>query len=301
MQMKRQEIQIRDPFILPVADEGIYYMYSAADTNTWEGKATGFNVYVSKDLEDWEGPHPVFRPDSDFWADRNFWAPEVHEYQGRYYMFASFKAEGVNRGTQVLAADHPMGPFMPYSDGPVTPRAWECLDGTLFVDDGGDPWIVFCHEWVQVFDGEMHAMKLTRDLSAPASEPHLLFHASAAPWVRPFSSVPEKYDRACYITDGPFLYRAGNGVLLMLWSSFGEQGYAIGVARSASGSILGPWEHESEALFKKDGGHGMLFKTHDHRLLLTIHTPNRTPEERPVFFTAEETEGRLVLKPTSKV
>ena len=52
-------------------------------------------------------------------------------------MFASFKAAGVCRGTQILVADHPKGPFVPHSDGPVTPRDWECLDGTLYVDPGG--------------------------------------------------------------------------------------------------------------------------------------------------------------------
>src|SRR6185436_5786395 len=108
---------------------------------------------TSTDLAHWDGPFPAFRPPSGFWADRNFWAPEVHFYQGRYYMFASFKAENVPRGTQILVSDTPQGLFLPMSAGTVTPPDWECLDGTFFLDANNAPWIIFCHEWVQVGDG----------------------------------------------------------------------------------------------------------------------------------------------------
>ncbi len=79
----------------------------------------------------------------------------------------------------------------------------------------------------------------------------------------------------------------------MLWSSHGADGYAIGIARSATGQITGPWVHESEPLFGKDGGHGMLFTTFDGEFMLTIHRPNHTPDERPVFLPITEENGRL--------
>ena len=37
----------------------------------------------------------------------------------------------------------------------VTPDGWQSLDGTLYVDRSGKPWMVFCHEWLQVGDGQM--------------------------------------------------------------------------------------------------------------------------------------------------
>ncbi|WP_420869776.1 family 43 glycosylhydrolase [Cohnella ginsengisoli] len=98
----------------------------------------------------------------------NFWAPEVHRWRGMYYMFASFKAPGRRRATQILAADGPLGPFRPLSDRPATPPDWECLDGTLYVDRQGEPWIVFCREWLQVTDGEMYALRLSADLAETA-------------------------------------------------------------------------------------------------------------------------------------
>lgn len=147
--MKLCGIHLRDPFILP--DNGVYYLYGTRGATCW-GAADGFDVYTSTDLKQWEGSFPAFTRPADFWADRNFWAPEVHLWQGRYYMLASFKSKNQCRGTQILAADTPMGPFFPHSEGPVTPRDWECLDGTLYIEENR-PYMVFCHEWLQVQDG----------------------------------------------------------------------------------------------------------------------------------------------------
>lgn len=285
--INREDIRIRDPFIVRNDETKTYYLYGTTDENTWEGKAEGFNAYRSKDLEMWEGPFQVFKPNTDFWSDRHFWAPEVYLYNGKYIMFASFKSENKYRGTQVLSAESPLGPFIPITDEPVTPRDWECLDGTLFIDEEGQPWMIFCHEWIQVKDGKICAMKLSRDLRQAISEPISLFHASEEKW-------PKRGEN--YVTDGPFLYRNKQEELLMIWSSSGEKGYAIGIARSKSGNILGPWEHEQETLFAENGGHGMLFETFDQQLMITFHAPNDLPNERPVFYPVEEENGWLVLK-----
>nr|WP_239614718.1 glycoside hydrolase family 43 protein [Cohnella mopanensis] len=281
---------MRDPFVLKQESEGCYYLYGSTDPDIWKGKAIGFDVYKSRDLEEWEGPFPAFRPDADFWSDTNYWAPEVHAFGGKYYMFATFKAEGVCRGTQILVADQPLGPFRPHSDGPVTPHDWECLDGTLFVDEEGSPWIVFCHEWVQVKNGTVCASRLSPELDRAIGEPILLFSAQDAAWVDPVKGG------AGYVTDGPYAYRCDNGELLLLWSSFRQGRYAQGIARSTSGGILGPWVQEPEPIFENDGGHGMIFRTYEGKILLALHTPNSTPDERPVFIELAEENGRLSVR-----
>ncbi len=270
--ISREEIAIRDPFILPVKEEGVYYMYG---TNPAPGTKP-FLCYRSKDLETWEGPLPVFAPPEGFWAQRDFWAPEVHRWEGRYYMFATFARENnAARATHICAADSPRGPFVPIGDAPQTPTDWLCLDGTLFVDDDDNPWMVFCHEWLQITDGAMKAVRLSRDLARAQGEPILLFHASEAPW------VAAKKDK---VTDGPWLHRSRTGRLLMLWSSFGDDGkYKVGLARSRSGKIEGPWEQQAEPVFEGCGGHPMLFRTFDGRLMMSLHAPNRHPS-RPTFF-----------------
>lgn len=292
--IKRSDIQIRDPFIL--VHDNTYYLYGTTDKNCWSDCGTGFDSYRSKDLENWEGPFEAFRPDKDFWADRNFWAPEVYFYNGKFYMFASFKAENEYRGTQILVSDTPDGKFTIHSKKPVTPANMECLDGTLYIDKNSKPWMIFCHEWTQVIDGEMCAIRLKEDLTESVGEPIKLFNASEASWAVGSLNNHNGEEKRVYVTDGPFPYRTSDGRLLLLWSSGSEYGYAIGIAESDNGDITGSWSHRKEMLFKKDGGHGMIFTDLSGRKYVTLHSPNRTPNERPCFFPVEEKDGTLVLK-----
>lgn len=302
--MRLDEIQIRDPFVLPVEREGSYYLFGTTDRNAWKGPGTGFDCFRSSDLSEWQGPLAAFRPPDDFWASTQFWAPEVHLYRERYYMLASFKAPGRRRGTQVLVSGHPAGPFQPWSDGPVTPAEWECLDGTLFLEADGRPWMVFCHEWLQAGDGTVAAIPLTADLRAAAGPEQVLFHASEAPWAQGLRGLnpadfdtgePFDPDLPRYVTDGPFLHRTRTGQLLMLWSSFGEKGYAMGLAQSDCGGIGGPWRQDPEPLWARDGGHGMFFRDFKGQLYVTLHQPNKSPHERAVFRRVMEDGAGLRL------
>jgi hypothetical protein len=77
----------------------------------------------------------------------------------------------------------------------------------------------------------------------------------------------------------------------MLWSSFTDTGYAIGLAAAAVGGALGladAWLHITEPLYLGDGGHGMVFRTADGVLHLAMHRPNKTPMERAVFIDLTE-------------
>ena len=244
--MRLSDIRIRDPFILESVP-GAYVLFGTTDENVWGGPATGFDCYTSADLESWTGPFPAFRPPEGFWSDTQYWAPEVHPYRGRFYMFATFASSDTGiRGVAVLASDEPTGPFTPWSDGPITPVDMPCLDGTFFLDERSQPWLVYSRgsEGIRggapgIADGEMHAMRLSDDLRTPGAAPALLFTASSAEWSRPLR-FPEGVEpppglnlsEDPLFTDGPFLFRVASGRLLMLWSSFGDEGYAMGVATS---------------------------------------------------------------------
>lgn len=282
--MKLQDIHIRDPFIL--LEGGRYYLYGSRGNEAW-GKATGLDVYESDDLVSWSGPSVVFTPPEGFWADMHFWAPEVHQYHGKFYMFVSFKSETACRGTQILVADTPKGPFTLHSDGPVTPRDWECLDGTLYIDRDGKPYMVFCHEWLQVKDGEMCAVRLSDDLKQAVGEPFLLFRASEPDWALK--------DKTEFVTDGPWIYRTASGKLLMLWSSSAANGYVEAIAYSDNGDVTGRWQHQKQLLFDQDGGHGMIFTSKEGKLFFILHNPNSSPMERPVILPLEERDGTLAV------
>jgi hypothetical protein len=80
----------------------------------------------------------------------------------------------------------------------------------------------------------------------------------------------------------------------MIWSTVTDA-YFQCIAVSDNGSITGKWSH-LEPLFTKDGGHGMIFKALSGDLKLTLHCPNITNYERPVFFDIEETSDTLRIK-----
>jgi GH43 family beta-xylosidase len=297
--LQLNEIQIRDPFVVPA--EGKYYLYGSTDKDIWHSPGVGFDVYISAgNLGCFEGPFPVFRPPENFWSVINFWAPEAHCYNGSWYLFASFKPKNGRRGTAILKSEGSgglMGPFVPWSAGPVTPPDWECLDGTLYVDQGGKPWMVFCHEWVQVGNGEICAIPLSADLREAAGSPALLFRAADAPWAKAL----KRGEREGYVTDGPSLYTANDGTLVMLWSSFGDDGrYRIGAAVSETGLVTGPWRQQERPVFAEDGGHGMIFRSLEGKLYLAIHRPNTTPHERPLFLEILD-HGGGVLSPAGSM
>ena len=281
--MKFKDINIRDPFVLPY--DGKYYLYGTRGETAWTS-ASGLDVYVSDDLQEWSNPHECFTVTPDFWADKEVWAPEVHIYKDKFYMFVTFRSDTRKRGTQILRSDSPMGPFLPFTDDAITPKEWLALDGTFYINKKGEPYIIFCHEWVQVTDGEICAMKLSDDLSHPVGEPVVLFRASKPFWA--------DKNRDKYVTDGPFMYRTKCGNLLMIWSTFTQSGYVQAVAHSDNGDIDGNWIHE-KPLFDKDGGHGMIFEDFIGEKHLILHAPNENPLERPVLFSLKEENGTLVL------
>lgn len=283
--MKLNEINIRDPFILKEKDT--YYLYGtrAKDFGQHVG---GFDVYKSTDLEKWSAPVTCFDSEKNGFNRQVNWAPEVHKYKDSFYMFATFTRENGLRGVFVLKADNPMGPFEVYSPKAVTPEEWECLDGTLYVNKKGEPYLVFCHEHTQIVDGTVCYVKLSDDLKTAVGEPTVLFYGSSPYWVK------HKMKFKHYITDGPFMYRTSGGELLLIWSTFINHKYAQCIAKSDNGDIDGKFIH-LPPLITDDGGHGMIFKAGD-KLMLTFHTPNQTGYERPVFRELEDLENTIKMK-----
>lgn len=276
--MKLNDINIRDPFVLK--DKDAYYLYGTRAKN-FGNNVGGFDVYVSKDLKSWSGPKQCFDSSAAGFNRGVNWAPEVHKYKNSFYMFATFTRENGLRGVFVLKADNPEGPFRIHSPSAVTPYDWECLDGTLYIDRQGKPYLVFCHEHTQIIDGTVCYVRLSDDLKSADGEPVYLFSGSSPQWAD--VKAPGEH----YITDGPFMYRTDGGSLLLIWSTFIKGKYAQCIAKSDNSELDGKFIH-LPPLITDDGGHGMIFKA-DSKLLLTFHTPNQTGRERPVFRELEDT------------
>lgn len=302
-----QEIPLHDPFVFACEKTQTYYLYNSARIMA-EDKLDrfGVKVYTSTDLINWEPPRIVFEIPDGIWANpkHGAWAPEVHLYQGRYYLFVTLhnrdrimkqppQSRELNhwRGTVIAVSDSLFGPFkLLKTDEPYPHREFMTLDGTLFVDEFDQPWMVYCHEWVQILDGTVEAVKLQPDLAGTIAEPIHLFKGSDAPWINA-ERVPEAREYI-YVTDGPQLYRTYRDELLMLWSSYNRDGYVQTLARSETGKLEGPWV-QLEPLVYEDSGHGMLFQTFKGELMLILHSPFEMPRSRAHIYRMEDTGTNL--------
>ncbi len=274
---------VRDPFVL--LHDGKYYVY-----------ATGWTVSTAMSTRlgsTFVNTHNCVTQPSDYKGD--CWAPEVYYYNGQFYMFTTYRStKNDRRGCAIFIADNPEGPFVLHSDGHVTPSDWNAIDGTLYVDDDGQPWMIFVYEWNSTPDGigRMACAKLSDDLTHFISEPQILFKADDPKWA------------GWRVTDGCFMYKTNDGQLLMIWSNTDVYGgYCVGISRSVSGEVTGPWTHDEELLYSKiyineyDGGHGMIFRDTEDLLWMAIHSPNEKVGERRemlVFIPICEERGTFV-------
>ena len=108
----------------------------------------------------------------------------------------------------------------------------QAFDFTVTLTENDVPYMIFCHEWLQTVDGEMCVIELSSDLKLAVSKPRILFKASESGW-----AIRNNGDG--YVTDGPFLHRINDGKLIMIWSSFGNDGYFVSVLKSDNGEIDG--------------------------------------------------------------
>lgn len=160
-------IVLSDPAVLADVKSKTYYM-----------TGTGGQLWKSADLELWTGPYNVAQTDPDSWMGPNpmIWAAELHEYNGKYYYFATFTNRDVitgeyrgnkyeRRASHVLVSDTPEGPYRPMADPTYLPADRPTLDGTFWVDNDGKPYMVYCGEWLSNWNGTMEKIQLKEDLS----------------------------------------------------------------------------------------------------------------------------------------
>ena len=270
-------IQLSDPCILADKATNMYYL-----------TGTGGLLWKSKDLFNWTGPYDVAKTDNNSWMGKDpmIWAAELHQYKGKYYYFATFTNEAVKidtvkgnviprRASHVLVSNNAEGPYLPMKDPVYLPANKPTLDGTFWVDEDDKPYMVYCYEWLQAmkndyWDGTMEKIELKPDLSGTIGEGQLLFRASDSPWSKEHNEkgqvVPAK------VTDGPWLFKTQTGKLGMIWTSWVFDKYTQGVAYSKSGTLVGPWIQEKDPITPPNFGHGMLFKTFDGQLLMSVHS-----------------------------
>ncbi len=262
-------ILLADPAIF--YHEGIYYLYGTSGTDANQG----FEVYTSRDKLSWEGPagnaNGYALSKGDAFGDRGFWAPQVFQYDGRFYM-----AYTANENIAIAAASHPLGPFR-QQEAIALEAAVKQIDPFVFFDDDGKIYLyhVRLTEGNRLFVAEMEA-----DLSAIKEETLKECIAAEDDWEN-----TQEVDWP--VVEGPSVFKE-DGVYYFLYSAndFRNPDYAVGFA--TSNSPLGPWKrYEGNPILSQPDinhpgpGHGDLFLDESGKMQYVFHTHNNVGAVAP--------------------
>ena len=320
-------IALGDPFLLHASD-GRYYMYGTSMPD-------GFEAVVSDNLTDWPSLGQVYKgAGPDQWNVSCFWAPEVYERDGQYYMFYSANsrnnptAEEENFKIGVAVADSPAGPFKDLYNRPVFEIGYPVIDANVLFDDAsGKSYIYFsrcCYKhpvdseiadkartdslYDEIEESWIYGAELLPDFSGIAGEPVKLL---APPTL--LSDVQSEWESRSVTageagrrwTEGSYIFRHGDTYYMMYSANaFYGGNYAVGYATSKS--PLGPFtksntnpilkENRSEGGNVIGTGHNMALTMPDGNMYTVYHgRMTSNPKERVVLIDKMEIDSAGIL------
>lgn len=231
-----------DPFVLQT--RGRYYAYGTAAAGP-DGRI--FPVLRSDDLVKWERLTGALEPLKDP-PGVSYWAPEVAEHNGRYYLFysASTSQSDEHHRLRVAIADQPEGPFRD-SGHLLMPEVGFSIDASPFRDPKAGKWYLFFATDYET--DEPHGTGLA---VVPLSDD--LMHATAAPKpvIRAVADW-QIYERQrnykgrvwtkWHCVEGPSaLYHDGRYYCFYSGGAWHGDNYGVGFA--VADHPLGPWKDD---------------------------------------------------------
>lgn len=323
------EVKLGDPFVLSASD-GKYYMYGTDET----GKLEGFGAYSSDDLVHWDYIGQVYKGNSpDSWAVKNFWAPEVYEKNGQFYMFFSAdwkfnpNNELENFRIGVAVADSPAGPFKEISDKPLFDPGYPIIDANIMeyqgksylyysrccyknpVESEISDWARKINLFQEIEESWVYGIEIAADFTHVIGEPVLLLQPPTkinddqAEWESRSVSTGEVNRRW---TEGSVAFEYNNQIYMMYSANFfGGKNYAVGYATSKH--PLGPFmKAENNPVLQKntdDGGivtgtgHNSIVWSKDKSKLYCVYHGRtaETGDTRVVFIDPVKIDNKGIL------
>lgn len=322
-------VEFGDPYILKASD-GMYYMVGTG------GVKDGFKMYSSSDLKNWKDEGRIYQGNTDdSWNTANFWAPELYEKDGKFYLL--FSADWRENPTNelenfrigVAVSDNPTGPYADLMDRPIFDPGYPVIDGNLWFENDKvylyysrccykNPVESEVADWArekgmfkEIEESWIYGVGLQADFSGIIGEPKLLLRPPVkmddqqAEWESRSVTSGEVNRRW---TEGSFLLKNKDTYYIMYSANyFGGKNYAVGYA--TSNSPLGPFQKAANnPVLQKNveqggvvtgTGHNSVTLAPDGETLLCVYhgRTSKTGDERVVFIDPMEIDknGKLIV------
>jgi beta-xylosidase len=251
-----------DPSVIRVGQD----YWAAATSSEW---APEFPILHSRDLVNWEVVGAVFQKRPE-WSTGSYWAPEISEYRGRFFIYYAARKKGGPLCVAVATARRPQGPYTDH--GPLVCQEVGSIDGFPVTDENGERYLLWKEDGNSVSKPTpIWSQRLSADGTRLVGERRELFHNDQA-W--------EKHASLPYgdLVEGPAVVRHNGWFYIFYSGNFccaRECNYMIGVARSRK--LLGPWEkNPSNPIMRgnetwKCPGHGTIVSDQRGRDFLLYH------------------------------
>jgi len=313
-------VPLGDPFIMQSSKDRIFYMYGTSE------KTNGFKAYSSKDLCYWEEKGVVYDNDQvNAWGKDCFWAPEVYERNGKFYLWysANWKhnptQEGENFRIGVAVADNPLGPFKDLYNQPVFDPGYPIIDANLYFDDETNKTFLYfsrcCYknpveselsEWAkakgwfnEIEESWIYGIEIKPDFSGVIGEPQLLLRPplqmndSQSEWES--RSVTNREVNRRW-TEGSFIFKEKDTYYMMYSANFfGGQNYAVGYATAKH--PLGPFQKAANNPVLQKGigkeanitgtGHNMVLTLPNNQRLCVFHARTQSSGNQRIVFISK--------------
>ncbi|MBQ6893282.1 MAG: glycoside hydrolase family 43 protein [Clostridia bacterium] len=213
---------VADPFILEY--RGKYYLYSTGGSK--------FHVRTSTDLVNWTTQEePILRLSDTTWAKEKGWAPEIYEYNDKFYFIFSAAGEDGIHSIDIAVCDTPNGHFKPLFKQAFYSPEYSVIDASLFFDDDGRVYMYYSKDCSTNYvngkrTSQTWGIELEKDLSGTIGEPVLIS--------TPYQDWELKSGDTLW-NEGPVVFKE-NGAYYLLYSAnyYARADYSVGYAISDS-------------------------------------------------------------------
>lgn len=323
------DVQFGDPYILK-ASNSMYYMVGTG------GVKDGFKMYSSVDLLEWQDEGTIYKSNTDTsWAVANFWAPELYEIEGKFYLFysADWRENPTNELENfrigVAVSDKPTGPYKDLYNRPIFDPGYPIIDANLYFENGKtyfyysrccykNPVESDVADWAkemglfdEIEESWIYGVEIKSDFSGIIGEPQLLLRPPVsmsdkqAEWESRSVTSGEVNRRW---TEGSFIFKKDEIYYIMYSANFfGGKNYAVGYATSTS--PLGPFvKADNNPVLQKNieqggivtgTGHNSICMSPDGEDMLCVYhgRTEETGDERVVFIDKMkvDNDGTLIV------